>query len=141
MLSVMPLYMLMMILLFTLGVIRNVICGKNLLLNLNLIYGTLWTGAGNGLLISMLQKLNWFHLTSLITLVLLWYTGATSRWMGLLLTKHHLLRCWGCLFLLNWIGALALFLLLKLPPKKLEPSFVLWSFFLLRLLCIHIDLP
>ena len=58
MLSVMPLYMLMMILLFTLGVIRNVICGKNLLLNLNLIYGTLWTGAGNGLLISMLQKLN-----------------------------------------------------------------------------------
>ena len=41
------------------------------LLNLNLIYETLWTGAGNGLLISMLGKLNWFCLTSLITLVLL----------------------------------------------------------------------
>ena len=27
-------------------------------LNLNLIYETLWTGAGSGLLISMLQKLN-----------------------------------------------------------------------------------
>ena len=27
-------------------------------LNLNLIYKTLWTGAGSGLLISMLEKLN-----------------------------------------------------------------------------------
>ena len=40
-------------------------------LNLNLIYETLWTGAGSGLLISMLERLNWFHLTSLIKLVLL----------------------------------------------------------------------
>ena len=39
------------------------------LLNLNLIYETLWTGARIGLLISMLGKLNWFRLTSL-TLVL-----------------------------------------------------------------------
>ena len=30
-----------------------------------------WTGAKSGLLISMLGKLNWFHLNSLITLVLL----------------------------------------------------------------------
>ena len=30
-----------------------------------------WTGAGSGLLISMLEKLNWFCLTGLITLVLL----------------------------------------------------------------------
>ena len=44
--------------------------------------------------------------------------------------------------------ALALFLfsiifklLLKLPPRKLEPWFVLWSFFLLRLLYISINLP
>ena len=35
------------------------------------IYETLWTRVGGGLLISMLQKLNWFHLTGLITLVLL----------------------------------------------------------------------
>ena len=38
---------------------------------LNLIYETLWTGARSGLLISMLGKLSWFHLTSLMTLVLL----------------------------------------------------------------------
>ena len=29
----------------------------------------------------------------------------------------------------------------KVPPRKLEPWFVLWSFFLLRLLCISINLP
>ena len=38
---------------------------------LNLIYETLWTGAGSGSLISMLEKLSWFCLTGLITLVLL----------------------------------------------------------------------
>ena len=40
-------------------------------LNLNLIYKTLSTGGGSGLLISMLEKLSWFCLTGLITLVLL----------------------------------------------------------------------
>ena len=72
MLSVILLSMLM-ILLFILIVIRHLICGNNLnwLVNLNLIYKTLWTGARSGLLISMLGKLSWFHLTSLITLVLL----------------------------------------------------------------------
>ena len=56
-----------------LSVIRHLICGNylNWLLNLNLIYDTLWTGAGSGLLISMLGKLGWFCLTSLIILVLL----------------------------------------------------------------------
>ena len=29
----------------------------------------------------------------------------------------------------------------KLPPRKLEPWFVLWRFFLFRLLCISINLP
>ena len=63
----------LMILLSILSVIEHLICGNNLnwLLNLNLIYETLWTGAGSGLLISMLGKLNWFCLTVLITLVLL----------------------------------------------------------------------
>ena len=32
---------------------------------------TLWTEAGSGMLISILEKFNWFHLTGLITLVLL----------------------------------------------------------------------
>ena len=67
MLSVILLSMLM-ILLSILNVIRHLICG-NWLLNLNLIYETLWTEARSGLLISMLGKLNWFCLTGLITLV------------------------------------------------------------------------
>ena len=63
----------LMILLSFLSVIRYLIFGNNLnwLLNLSLIYKTLWSGTEKGLLISMLEKLSWFHLTSLITMVLL----------------------------------------------------------------------
>ena len=63
----------LMILLSILSVIRHLICGNNLnwLLNLNLIYEALGTGAGSGLLISVLEKLNLFCLTGLITLMLL----------------------------------------------------------------------
>ena len=67
-------------------------------------------------------------LTGLITPVLLMW-----NWMGLFLMKNHLFRCWGwlsLLILLTWIRALILSLLLKLPPRKLKPWFVLWSFFL-----------
>ena len=90
MVSVILLSMLM-ILLFILSVARHLICGNNLnwLLNLNLIYKTLWTGLRSGLLISMLGKLSWFHLTGLITMVLL-----MQKWMSLFLRKNHLLRCW-----------------------------------------------
>ena len=42
-----------------------------LALNLNLIYETLWTGVRSGLLILMLGRLSWFHLTGLITMVIL----------------------------------------------------------------------
>ena len=91
-----------------------------------------WRVAGT----SMLEKLNWFHLTGLITLALLMW-----KWMGLLLRKNYFLRCWGWLSLLNWIGSLILSLLIKLPPRKLEPWFALWRFFLLRLLCISTNLP
>ena len=61
----------LMILLSILTVIRHLISGNNLnwLLNLNLTYKTLWTGTRSGLLISVLGKLNWSRLTSLITLV------------------------------------------------------------------------
>ena len=90
MLSVILLSMLM-ILLSIVNVIRHLICDNNLnwLLNLNLIYETLWTGAQRGLLISMLGKPNWFCLTGLITLVLL-----MGKWIGLFLRKNHLVRCW-----------------------------------------------
>ena len=118
MLSVILLSMLM-ILLSILSVIRHLICGNNLnwLLNLNLICETLWIGARSGLLISMLAKLNRFHLTGLITLVLFMW-----KRMGLFLRKNHILRCClGSSSLLNWIRVLMLSLLLKLPPRKLEP--------------------
>ena len=84
MLSVILLSMLM-IQLSILSVIRHLICSNNLncLLNLNLIYETLRTGARQDLLISILGKLSWFRLTRLIT------------WMGLFLGKNNLLRCWG----------------------------------------------
>ena len=135
MLSVILLSMLMMILSIP-GVIRYLICGNNCnwLLNLNQIYEKLWTGAESSLLISMLEKLSWFLLTGLITMVLLMW-----KWMGQFLRKTHLLRCWGWISFLNWIGALTLSLLLKLPLRKLEPWFVLWSFFLMGLLCISIN--
>ena len=63
----------LMVPLSTLSVIKHRICGnnQNWLLNLNLIYKTLWTGEGSGVLILMLEKLNWIHLAGLITLVLL----------------------------------------------------------------------
>ena len=121
MLSVILISMLI-ILLSTVSVIRHLICGNsyNWLLNLNLIYETLWTGAGSGLLILMLKKLNWFCFTGLITLLLLIW-----KWMALFFWR---LTFWGWLSLLNWIGALTLFLLLKMAQRKLEPWFVLWSF-------------
>ena len=59
---------------------------------------------------------------------------------GLFLRKNHLLRRWGWLSILNCIEALKLSLLLKLPPRKLEHWSVQWSFFLLSLLCISINL-
>ena len=86
---------------------------KHWLLNLNLIYEALSTGAESDLLISMLENLSWFHLTGLVTLVLLMW-----EWRGPSLTKNHFLRYWVWLSLLNWIGALTLSLLLKLPPRK-----------------------
>ena len=72
MLSVILLSMLM-VLLSILSVIEHLICDDNLnwLLNLNLIYETLWTRARSDLLISMQGKLSWFRLTGLITMGLL----------------------------------------------------------------------
>ena len=135
MLSVILLSMLM-ILLSIRTVLRHLIYGSNLnrVLKLNLIYKTLWTGAGSGLFISILEKLNRFCLTSLITLLLLMW-----KWMSLCLRKNNLLNCLGWLSLLNCIGAVTLSELLKLPPRILKPWFIVWNFFLLRLLCISIN--
>ena len=42
--------------------------------------------------------------------------------MGLFLSKNYLLRYCDCFSLLSWIRAPALSLLLKLPPRNLEPE-------------------
>ena len=116
MLYVILIYMLMTPL-STLRVIRYLISSNNYnwFLNLNLIYETLWTRAGSGLLISLLEKLIWFRLSGRIILVLLMW-----KWMGLFLKKNYLLWCRGCFSLLNWIWSLILSQLLKLPPLKLK---------------------
>ena len=54
-------------------------------LNLNLIYEALWTEAGNSLLISVLEKLDWFLLTGLVTLVLIMW-----KWMSLFSKKNQI---------------------------------------------------
>ena len=86
MLSVFLLSMLM-ILLSIVSAIRHLTCGNNLnwLLNLNLISETLWIGVSTGLLTSMLGKLSWFCLASLITLVVLMW-----KRMHLFLRKNHI---------------------------------------------------
>ena len=104
-----------LILLSTLSVIKHLICGTNQRWPLILVYKTMQTRVGSGLLISMLEKRN-FDLTGLKTLVLL-----RKKWIGLLLKKNHILRCWDFLSLLNWIGALILSLFLKFLSIKLEP--------------------
>ena len=63
--AMLPMILLMVVILLSiLSLIRHLICGNNLnwLLNLNLVYKTLWTGVRSGLLISMLGKLSWFRL-------------------------------------------------------------------------------
>ena len=86
-------------------------------------------------MISMLEKVSVFRSTGLITLVLLMW-----RWMGLFLSKN-VLSCWEFLCLLNWVGFITLSPLLKLSPRKLGLSSVLWSLFLPKLLFISINLP
>ena len=57
-------------------------------------------------------------------------TGAINVKMdGSVLEEKSSLRYWHRLSLLNWIEAVTLSLLLKLPPRKLEHSFILCQFF------------
>ena len=56
---------------YTLMIFLTILSVILLSLNLNLIYETLCTGVRNDLLISILGKLSYFHLTSLTTMVLL----------------------------------------------------------------------
>ena len=106
-----------MILLSILSVIRHLICGnnQNWLLNLNQVYKTHLTGAGSGLLVSMLEKIQ------LVSFNQSNNTGAIDMKMdGSVLEKNSYFNILGLLSLLNFIGALTLSLFLKLPPRKLK---------------------
>ena len=63
----------------------------------------------------MLEKLNLFCMTSLINSV-----AIDVKIDGSALEEKSYIKILGCLSLLNWVGALTLSLLLKLPPRKLE---------------------
>ena len=134
-LSVILVYMLMM-LLSTQSAIRHMISDNNLNWLLTWILSTRHckTGAGSGSLISILEKLNWIYLTGLITLVLLMW-----KWMGLFLRKNHQLLALTLSSKLDW-GSYIISIA-KSTSEKIEPWFVLWNFFLLRLLGISINLP
>ena len=62
----------------------------------------------------------WFDFTAgktqLVSFHLSNNTGAIDVTM-----ENHLLRCWGCPSLLNWIDVLKSSRLPELPPRKLEP--------------------
>ena len=68
-------------------------------------------------------------------------TGAIDvKVVGSVLEEKSPVEMLGWLSLLDWIEAITSSLLLKLLLSKLDPWFVLWSFFFLRLLCIFINL-
>ena len=89
MMSVILLSMLMILL----SILTWSVIWQNWLLNFNLIYQTLWTEAGSGLLISMLKKLNSFDQCN--------NAGAVDVKMDESVRKNHLLRYWVWLCLLN----------------------------------------
>ena len=103
-----------MILLSTLGVFRHLICGNNCtwLLNLNLIYEALWTGAGSGLLISVLEKRNCSNNTGAINVKI----------DGSFLEEKSSFQMLGLFFSskFDW-NSYILAIALKLSPRKLEP--------------------
>ena len=77
----------------------------------------------------------------------IWFTrhcglGQEVTWIGgSVLEEKSSFKILGLIFSsrLNWGSYLIS--IAKVSPTKLEPWFVLWSFFLLRLLCMSINLP
>ena len=104
----------LMILVSVLSVIRHLICGNNLnwLLNLNLIYETLWTGAGSGLP----------GKTQLVSFDRSNKTGAIDvKIDGPVLEEKSSFKILELTFSSKLDWALTLSPFLKLPPRKLEP--------------------
>ena len=100
-----------MILLSILSVIRQLICGNNLkwLLNLNLIYETLWTVVRSDLLISMLRK------TQLVSLDRSNNNCSIEVEMNVSVLEER-----SCFKMLRLTISIA-----KLPPRKLKLYFLL----------------
>ena len=99
--------------------IRLLICGSksNWVVNLNLIYETLWTG--KKLLVDFnagKTRLVLFDLSNNNGLIDLERDGSV-------LEEKSSFKMLGLTY--SWIGALLLSLLLKLAPRKLEPGFIL----------------
>ena len=69
---------------------------------------------------------NLFYLAALET----WETTVLKMYRAVLY-KKYCLRCWNCLSFLSGILGFLHSLLLKLPLRKLEPWYILLSFFLL----------
>ena len=110
-----------MILLSILNVIRHLICGnsKNWLLNLNLIYETLWTGARSGLL----KNSTFFNAgkTQLVLFDRSYNAGAIDvKIDGPVLEEKLSFKMLRLAFSskLDWGSYITL--LLKLPPRTLE---------------------
>ena len=122
----------LVILLSSLSVIRHLICGnyQNWLLSLNLIYETLWTGAGNVLLISMLEKLDWFCLTGLIMLVVKMDGSVRKKSSFKILALTFSSK-------LDWGSYMISFA--KTASKKIRPLIRSMKFFFLRLVHFSIQ--
>ena len=103
---------------------------------LNLTYRTLQTGAGNALLFSMLEKKK---------VVLCDQTNSSVaidvKIDGSFLEEKSCIKMLGISLSSKMDWSLTLPLLPKLPPRKLDSWFVLWKFFLLRLLLVSINMP
>ena len=127
-----------------LSVIRHLICFNNWnwLLNLNLIYETLWTWAGSGFLISMLEKLQLVSID--------WYdtTGAIDVKMdGSVVEEKSSFKLLELTFSSKLDLGCSIISIAKTASKKIGAlklvlrKFFLSSFFLQWLLSISINLP
>ena len=92
--------------------------------------------AKKDLLISMLEKFNLFHLTGLILVPLMW------KWMGLFFRKKSSFKITGLSFFsrLDWVSYVIS--IAKTTSRKIGTLIHSdSSFFLLRLLCMSLNLP
>ena len=127
----------LMILLSILSMIGHLICGNNLswLLCLNLIYETLWTGAGSGLLFNAGKKhLLSFDRSNNNTYAIMW------KWMGLFLRKassFQMVRL-TLSFKLNWCSCIIY--IAQTAFKKIGALIRSIDFFLLRSPCTSLQI-